>query len=174
MTSHAGHSPKIIILMGVSGTGKSTLGAALARATHLPFIDGDDLHPQANVEKMARGEALGDADRLPWLERIRDTAVACVRERAGVIVACSALKKTYRALLRGTPYPTYFVYLTGERDLLAARLEERRGHFMGAGMLQSQLDALESPEGEAGVVCVSVAQSTEEQVERVLDACIAT
>lgn len=155
----------------MSGTGKSTLGAALAQATHLPFIDGDDLHPPANVAKMARGEALGDADRLPWLERVRDAAVARVHgENAqGVIVACSALKKAYRTVLRGA-WPTYFVHLAGGREVLAARLAARRGHFMKAEMLAGQMDALESPEGEAGVVEMSVEMSTEEQVERVLDA----
>ena len=190
---------------GVSGTGKSTLGTALARAMHLPFIDGDDLHPAGNVAKMARGEPLDDADRQPWLEAIRKTAVACVRDqmgerpgarepdaserlteyastvrvrgtwRPGVIVACSSLKKTYRAVLRGedgssTPsLSTYFVYLKGDRDVLMARMQNRKGHFMKAGMLESQLSTLESPEDEPGVVTVSVEMSTGEQVQRVVE-----
>ncbi|KAF8135729.1 P-loop containing nucleoside triphosphate hydrolase protein, partial [Boletus edulis] len=166
---------------GVSGTGKSTLGRALSRATHMPFIDGDDLHPATNVAKMARGEPLGDGDRLPWLETIRKTAVGCVLDQVGVeaadglgvIVACSSLKKTYRAVLRGdgvqTSLPTYFVYLKGEREVLLARMVHRQGHFMKAGMLESQLDTLESPEGEPGVVTVTVDMATEAQVQRVVD-----
>lgn len=194
----------------MSGTGKSTLGRALSEALHLPFIDGDDLHPVANVAKMSRGEPLDDADRRPWLETIRDTAAAHVLDqmgvepvgktltdsdsderlggyelsmiwvrddawRPGVIVACSALKKTYRAVLRGSAsdvmsLPTYFVYLKGDRDVLMARMLSRKGHFMKAGMLESQLDTLESPEDEPGVVTVSVEMSTEEQVRRVVDA----
>ncbi|KAG6378195.1 P-loop containing nucleoside triphosphate hydrolase protein [Boletus reticuloceps] len=181
---------RIIVVMGVSGTGKSTLGRALARATHMPFIDGDDLHPATNVAKMTRGEPLEDEDRLPWLETIRRTAVACVLDQVGeeaveaadgvrwlgVIVACSSLKKTYRAVLRGEgvqtlslqSLPTYVVYLKGERDVLLARMVHRQGHFMKADMLASQLDTLESPEGEPGVVTVTVDMSTEEQVQRVV------
>ncbi|KAF8558078.1 carbohydrate kinase, partial [Imleria badia] len=163
---------------GVSGTGKSTLGAALSGALNLPFIDGDDLHPAANVAKMARGEALGDGDREPWLERIRGAAIARVMDqseregagRLGVIVACSALKKAYREVLRGEgELATYFVYLEGEREVLMARMERREGHFMKAGMLASQLDTLESPEGEPGVVTVDVTMSTAEQVKRVVE-----
>ena len=171
------------LLQGVSGTGKSTLGAALAGALHLPFIDGDDLHPATNVAKMARGEPLGDGERQPWLETIRKTAMARVvaqleqtgeREgRVGVIVACSALKKAYRAVLRGeadaVSLPTYFVYLKGEREVLLARMQHRTGHFMKAGMLASQLDTLESPEGEPGVVTVDVDMSTAAQVQRVVE-----
>lgn len=174
---------------GVSGAGKSTLGTALAKALHLPFIDGDDLHPPANVAKMARGEALGDVDRMPWLEAVRRAAVARVvgqvgeeesddKEtwRPGVVVACSALKKTYRAVLRGetsgagAEVLTYIVYLKGDREVLMARMLGRQGHFMKAGMLESQLATLESPEGEPGVVSVSVGVSTEVQVQTVADA----
>ncbi|KAG8213675.1 Ctr copper transporter family-domain-containing protein [Butyriboletus roseoflavus] len=190
-----------IVVMGVSGTGKSTLGAALSKTFHLPFIDGDDLHPAANVAKMSRGEPLEDVDRLPWLDTIRETAIARVlggggqtemerktgteeRElemrdeawRPGVIVACSSLKKAYRAVLRGEgsaldafSLPTYFVYLKGDRDVLMARMQNREGHFMKAGMLESQLDTLESPEDEPGVVTVSVETSTREQVQRVVE-----
>jgi len=165
---------------------------------HLPFIDGDDLHPAVNVAKMSRGEPLEDADRLPWLDMIRGTAVASVLgqlgERpgvdseavggyeargAGVVVACSSLKKTYRAVLRGesvlsrpgcaTSLPTYFVYLKGDEEVLMARMRDRQGHFMKAEMLESQLRTLESPDDEPGVVSVSVEMSTEGQVQRVVE-----
>lgn len=149
---------------------------------------------------MASGVPLGDADRQPWLETVRKTVLArvldqtdsevgghagparpgisesteTVRWRPGVIVACSALKKAYRAILRGesspgsmaVSLPTYFVYLKGDREVLMARMLNRKGHYMKAGMLESQLDTLESPEGEPGVVSVSAEMSTEEQVQR--------
>jgi len=207
---------KFIVVMGVSGTGKSTLGAALSKVLHLPFRDGDDLHPSSNVEKMSRGEPLNDADRHPWLEIIRKTAVAHIlgqlgadgghveshgkpktdktlaeyaqtmvsRGRTpGIIIACSALKKKYRDVLRGDTssssteassldafsFPTYFVYLKGDRDVLMHRMQNRKGHFMKAGMLESQLNTLESPEGELGVVTVSVHLSTEDQVQKIAE-----
>jgi gluconokinase len=174
---------------GVSGTGKSTLGAALARDLSMPFIDGDDLHPKANVDKMASGQPLTDEDRDPWLELIRTKAEHMSVEqqvdprsttRAGVVVACSALKKSYRDILRGRikamdlpehlepPHPdilpTYFVFIKGEKDALMDRMQKRQGHFMKAKMLDSQLQTLESPEGEGGVVVVSMEGQMEDQV----------
>ncbi|KAG9316347.1 P-loop containing nucleoside triphosphate hydrolase protein [Chiua virens] len=163
---------------GVCGTGKSTLGRALAGVLDVPFVDGDDLHPAKNVAKMARGEPLDDGDRQPWLATVREMAVAGMQRqregcREGVVVACSALKKTYRVVLRGAgeAFPaTHFVYLKGDEGVLMKRMEARRGHFMKAGMLASQMLALESPESEPGVVTVSVEMSTEAQVQTVVDA----
>ncbi|KAJ7747236.1 P-loop containing nucleoside triphosphate hydrolase protein [Mycena metata] len=190
--------PVFIVAMGVSGTGKSTLGAALAKALHMPYIDGDDLHPKTNVEKMARGEPLTDEDRAPWLRTIRGTAVRMAGEQAdkyrsgvnptnavkrvgvpGVVIACSALKRVYRDVLRGEDtdstsnesarLPTYFVFIDGSREVLMQRMLNRSGHFMKAGMLDSQLNTLESPAGEEGVVVVSVEESTPKQVERAVE-----
>jgi len=176
---------------GGSGTGKSTLGAALAKDLSMPFIDGDDLHPKANVDKMASGQPLTDEDRDPWLELIRTKAERMSVEqqvdprsttRAGVVVACSALKKSYRDILRGhikakdspePPHPgilpTYFVFIKGEKDALIDRMQKRQGHFMKAEMLDSQFQTLESPEGEEGVVSMSMEGQMEDQVRLARD-----
>ncbi|KAJ7163544.1 P-loop containing nucleoside triphosphate hydrolase protein [Mycena crocata] len=177
--------PVFIVVMGVSGTGKSTLGAALAAALQMPYVDGDDLHPAANVAKMAAGQPLTDADREPWLRTIRDTAEHVVQEQAqkgkgkgpeekpgalGVVIACSALKRAYREILRGnggtvSALKTCFVFIQGSREVLMERMLNRAGHFMKASMLDSQLNTLENPEGEDGVVVVSVEDTTAAQVE---------
>ncbi|KAJ7451713.1 P-loop containing nucleoside triphosphate hydrolase protein [Mycena galericulata] len=180
--------PVFIVAMGVSGTGKSTLGAALAAALRMPYVDGDDLHPRANVDKMAAGEPLTDADRGPWLRAIRETAERIVgeekmqqsqgeAERApGVVIACSALKRVYRDVLRGVGSTspivlrTCFVFIDGTRDVLMERMLQRTGHFMKASMLDSQLDTLEDPRDEEGVVVVSVQDSTETQVQTAVQA----
>lgn len=175
--------------MGVSGCGKSTLGQALANSLDIPFIDGDDLHPKSNVEKMSAGTPLTDADREPWLELIRTTAEHhAVEQKAeapqtthtGLVVGCSSLKRYYRDILRGThkprsvpehldpPHPdvlpTYFVYIKGPKELLKDRMTKRSGHFMKESMLNSQLETLESPEGEDGVVVVPLDADTDTQV----------
>ncbi|KAK0240696.1 P-loop containing nucleoside triphosphate hydrolase protein [Armillaria nabsnona] len=160
--------PVIIIAMGVSGTGKSTLGSALAESLGLPFIDGDDLHPPANIAKMSSGQPLTDADREPWLALIRETGV----EKVPVVMACSALKRQYRDILRGKDGSekekprTYFVYIKGSREVLLDRMQKRQGHFFKVDMLDSQFEALESPEGEEGVVTVPLEESTEVQVAK--------
>ncbi|KAG0012518.1 hypothetical protein BGZ80_011688 [Entomortierella chlamydospora] len=179
-----GH-PMFIIAMGASGCGKSTLGQALANSLGIQFLDGDDLHPKANIEKMALGHPLTDEDRYPWLELIRAKAEQVCADKdssksagCGVVIACSALKKAYRDILRGKTttchvpqqiapldtLPTYFVYLKGSRDTLLRRMEDRKGHFMKSNMLDSQLQTLESPEGEEGVVVINIEGSTTEQV----------
>jgi len=171
-------SPMLIIIMGVSGAGKSTLGTSLSAALNFPYVDGDDLHPKANIEKISQGIALNDADRLPWLKVVRDTGVKLVGDDGGAILACSALKRSYRQILRGEEeekenvggdVETYFVWIKGERSVLLERLEERRGHFMKASMLDSQLEALEPPEGEENVIVVPLELSLMEQLEVVVD-----
>lgn len=132
---------RIVIMMGVAGCGKSTVAQALALATDLPFIEGDDFHPIANRQKMVGGTPLDDADRWPWL----DTIAAAVHGPA--VIACSALKRRYRDRLRGNlPLQPLFVLLDAPRDLLAQRLASRSDHFMPPWLLQSQLDTLEPPE----------------------------
>lgn len=125
--------------MGVSAVGKSSVGSELARLLSVDFIDADDLHPATNVAKMAAGVPLDDDDRWPWLHRV-GTALA---EADGAVVACSALKRVHRDRLRAAAPDIVFVHLTGDPDLLRARAAERRGHFMPAELLRSQLDALE-------------------------------
>ena len=127
-----------IVIMGVSGCGKSRVGQMLAVARKLRFVDADDLHPPSNIDKMAKGLSLTDADRAPWLDR-----VAGVLAEGNIVVACSALKRSYRDRLQVGG--VRFVHLTGARDVLQARLATRKGHFMPAALLDSQLRTLEPP-----------------------------
>lgn len=146
---------RALIVMGVSGSGKTSVGEALAAHLGAPFVEGDALHPQANVAKMASGAPLTDADRWPWLSAIADRVAA---EPAPVIVvSCSALRRAYRDHLRtGAGRPVGFVYLHGTEAVLAARMSAREGHFMPSSLLASQLATLEDPRGEPGVVAVDV------------------
>ena len=137
---------KAIIVMGVSGSGKTTVGLALAERLGWPFHDGDDFHPPANIDKMARGIPLNDADRWPWLEAIHAFILKCLRHNQPVIIACSALKQRYRDRLSDNHPNIIFVYLRGDYDLILTRMRARQGHFMKEEMLQSQFEALEVPE----------------------------
>lgn len=131
-----------LVIMGVSGCGKSTVGAALAARLGLAYRDGDDLHPAANVEKMRAGQPLGDADRWPWLDRV----AAVLKDEAPVIIGCSALRRAYRDRIRsGAGGPVRFVHLSGQRDLIAARMATRAGHYMPLSLLDSQFATLEPP-----------------------------
>lgn len=139
-----------IVVMGVTATGKSLIGARLAEALGGRFVDGDDLHPQANRAKMARGEPLDDLNRAPWLDRVGATLV---QGEGPIVVACSALKRAYRDRIRRSTPGAIFVHLSGPRDLIAQRMETRAGHFMPVSLLDSQLATLEPPgSGEVAVV----------------------
>lgn len=141
-----------VIVMGVSGCGKTSVGAALAELLGLPFIEGDKLHPAANIAKMSAGIALGDTDRWPWLDEIGREIVA---NKNGAIASCSALKCVYRDRLRAAAgRDIRFVFLDLSRGELERRMRLRQGHFMPAALLDSQLATLESPTGEAGVLTV--------------------
>lgn len=129
-----------LVIMGVSGCGKSSVGAALSEALSVPYVDGDDLHPATNVAKMARGEPLTDADRWPWLDLVTET----LRSGAPIMVGCSALKRVYRDRLRQAG-EVRFLHLAGTPEVIAARLGARRGHFMPPGLLESQFATLEPP-----------------------------
>jgi gluconokinase len=141
--------------MGVSGSGKSTIGAQLARELDLEFLEGDDLHPPDNVKRMAAGIPLTDDDRRGWLLRIAARLRDAKRAGIGLVVSCSALKRSYRDLLRSLgDEGLRFVYLAGIRALLAERLARRRGHFMPGSLLESQIAILEEPSPDEGVwVC---------------------
>lgn len=159
----------VVVVMGVSGAGKSTLMAALAERLGWAQLDGDDLHPAANVEKMRRGEPLTDADRGPWLAAVGRWIDDRRAKNAPCLLACSALKRGYRESLRTGRPGLRFVWLTGDRKVLHRRLAERTGHFAGPQILDSQLAILEPPTDEADVVCVELTLPTELQVDRVLE-----
>jgi carbohydrate kinase (thermoresistant glucokinase family) len=135
----------VVIVMGVAGCGKTTVGKALAAALGWEFTDADNLHSPANKSKMADGVPLEDADRMPWLASVRRDYEARVARGAKVVVACSALREAHRVALAPEPANRRFVHLRGDFDLLKARLEGRRGHYMKEGMLVSQFDTLEEP-----------------------------
>lgn len=150
---------RLVIVMGVSGCGKSTIAEGLAAAIGGRFFDGDHFHPQANIDKMSRGEALSDDDRWPWL-----TLVGQELARGGgdVVGACSALKRIYRQhITRTAGAAVRFVHLSGSRQLIADRMAARDGHFMPLSLLESQFAALEAPEGEPGAVTVDISPDTD-------------
>lgn len=135
----------VVVLMGVSGSGKTTIGKMLADDLNWQFHEGDDLHPQSNREKMSRGIPLTDSDRLPWLTSIRRLIERCLAGRVSAVIACSALKESYRQMLVVDPAKMKIVYLKGTPELLAQRIANRKGHFMPPALLPSQLDTLEEP-----------------------------
>jgi gluconokinase len=145
-----------LVVMGVSGCGKSTLGASLARTLGWVYVEGDDLHPARNVALMAAGTPLTDADRADWLENLSQRLAGLVAQQQGVVATCSALKRSYRDQLRAGVPGLLFVYLHGPQALLAQRLAERKGHYMPASLLQSQLDILQPPQTDEGALAFDI------------------
>lgn len=135
----------IVIVMGVVGAGKTTVGQLLAEQFGWEFADADDFHPAANVEKIRQGIGLNDADRAPWLQRLHDAIVGWIAASRNVVLACSALKRSYRQQLATGP-EVKFVYLKGSAEVIAQRLRSRHGHFANEQILASQLADLEEPE----------------------------
>jgi len=153
----------IVLLMGVSGAGKTTVGTMLASQLGWEFADADDYHPAANVEKMRNGVPLTDADREPWLERLRALIVAWIASGKSAVLACSALKEAYRdRLMVGAEVRV--VYLKADRELLRERLLLRRGHYMKEGMLESQIETLEEP---ADAIVLDARSSVEDVVREI-------
>ncbi|MUH35291.1 gluconokinase [Zobellia amurskyensis] len=156
----------IIFVMGVSGSGKSTIGKLLAEELNLSFYDGDDYHPEANVKKMAQGTPLDDNDRQGWLERLNLLAIE--NTATGAIIACSALKTKYRTILqKDIEKELCFVYLKGTFEEIMARLSERKNHFMPPELLQSQFNTLEVPEN---AITVSIMHTPQEIVSKIITA----
>lgn len=156
-----------MVLMGVSGSGKSSVGAELSRLTGIPYLDGDDLHPAENVAKMRDGIPLSDRDRLPWLRKCGATLGAAPD---GLILGCSALRRTYRDLLRDTSGKASlrFVLLDGSEALLRERMKSRSGHYMPAALLQSQLDTLEPPGVDENALRVDIDRPVRQIAEAIL------
>jgi gluconokinase len=159
---------KRLLVMGVSGAGKTTLAEALARRLDAAFIDADDLHPPTNRAKMAAGEPLDDADRAPWLDAVAQVITGWVAIGQAGVIACSALKRAYRDRLREADLSLVTVYLDVEETELRRRLARRRGHFFPAELLASQLAVLEPPTRDEGVVSVSGQLTVDEAVEEIL------
>jgi len=159
------NQPQSVILMGVSGCGKTAVGIRLANELGWPFYDGDDFHPRENVEKMSNGIPLDDEDRTQWLAALHEMIVTHLAQDQSMLIACSALKQKYRDQLAGGNTGTVFVYLKGDFDLIFERMRVRSGHYMQAEMLRSQFDALEEPND---ALLVDVNQSLELIVDQII------
>ena len=145
-----------LVVMGVSGAGKTTIGKALADHLGAEFLEGDRFHPPANIAKMSRGEALDDIDRAPWLDRLGEELARRGGEGRDVVLACSALKHAYRDRLRRFCPALRFVYLRGDPEMIRARLAARHGHFMPPELLESQFAALQEPGADEAAITVDV------------------
>lgn len=160
--------PRVVVVMGVAGTGKTTIGPLLAARLGVPYAEGDDFHPEANIAKMSAGTPLTDDDRWPWLDAIG----AWARRRTGLggVVGSSALKRAYRDRLRAAAPGIVFVHLTGDRTLIKNRMARRQGHFMPMALLDSQFDTLQPLEPDEAGVSVDVSGSPEEITARAVNA----
>jgi gluconokinase len=153
----------IVILMGVSGSGKTTVGRLLSEELGWKFYEADDYHSHANVEKMRNGIPLDDADRRPWLETLRDLILDCLERNENAVLACSALKESYREFLL-IDERVILIYLKGDYEIIQKRLGERRGHYMNPNLLDSQFDTLEEP---AADVHIDISSSPDEIVKKI-------
>ena len=152
--------------MGVSGSGKTTIGEKLAESLGYKFADADDYHPQENIDKMRNGIALSDKDRIPWLQKMQDVIKQHLSENTNIVITCSALKASYRQMLLINHESVKLVYLKGSFELIHKRLKERLNHFMSEKLLKSQFDILEEP---LEAITVDISQSLEDIVQEILD-----
>lgn len=165
----AKEQPLIIVLMGVSGCGKSTAGLGLSKSLAWPFRDADTFHPPANIAKMSRSVPLTDADRWPWLDAVGQWVDLRLQTGEPGIVSCSALKRVYRQHIIGGRRGVRLVYLKGDLELIATRLKGRKNHFMPAALLRSQFEALEEPQAAERPIIVPVGMSPRRVVRTILD-----
>ena len=161
--------PVHIVVMGVAGTGKTTVGEALAEELGCEFIEGDELHPSANIEKMSKGTPLTDEDRWPWLQAIAEMVAVKDYEGICTVVTCSALKRTYRDVLRDAA-PTFFVHLEAPFEVLEERMERRTRHFMPTSLLKSQFETLEPLGDDEAGAGIDVSPPVDEVIEESLNA----
>lgn len=161
-------TPQVVVVMGVAGTGKTTIGPLVAHALGVPYAEGDDFHPQANIAKMSAGVPLDDADRGPWLDAIGQWAHG--RAGLGGVVSSSALKRIYRDRLRAAAPGVVFLHLAGDRALIEERMAARKGHFMPTALLDSQFATLQPLGADEAGVAVDVAGTPEEITERAVAA----
>ncbi|MEU6946438.1 gluconokinase [Streptomyces sp. NPDC046316] len=168
MSTTSPTAPPVVVVMGVAGTGKTTIGPLVADALGVPYAEGDDFHPAANVAKMSAGTPLDDADRGPWLDAIGQWAHG--REGLGGVVSSSALKRIYRDRLRAAAPGVVFLHLTGDRELIERRMRERKGHFMPTALLDSQFATLQPLGDDEAGVAVDVSGSPEEIAARAVAA----
>ena len=160
----------VIVVSGVSGSGKSTVGEALARRLGWPYSEADTFHPQHNIEKMSAGIPLTDEDRAPWLAKIADFIGSVCESGGNAIVSCSALKRAYRTTLVGDRADRVkIVMLSGSEAEIAARMSKRQGHFMPSALLHSQFETLEQPQPDEGVIVVPIAGTPDDAVARIVD-----
>ena len=161
---------RAIVVMGVSGSGKTTVGELLASQLGWTFVEGDRLHPAANVEKMRQGIPLADADRWPWLDRIGEELKAWARLGRSGVLTCSALKRVYRDRIRAARPDVRFVYLRGSEALIHDRVAARRHEYMPGSLLRSQFETLEEPEPDERVVTVEAGESVEAEIAEIVAA----
>ena len=167
----------IAVVMGVSGSGKTTIGRAIAAALSAEFLEGDKFHPPANIAKMSRGEPLDDADRWPWLDRMAEALARAKADGRSVVLASSALKRSYRDRLRRGAPDLRVVYLKGDKELIRRRIEARKHHFMPPGLLDSQFAALEEPGPDESPVVIDVTPPLEilmGQLPRIVEASLSS
>ncbi len=161
-------NPNLYVVMGVTGSGKSTVGATLAHSLGVDFVEGDDYHPIENVRRMASGIPLTDEDRADWLMTLAELIRKAKDSNKGIVLACSALKLSYRDVLRGAAPELRFVFLKGSESLIAKRVAARRGHFMPASLLESQLSILEEPAADEDVWTCDVNETAQAMVSSLM------